>query len=152
MRWLVDTTLKIYFTPSTRTWAILKRKHGTSVTQICSTGDFNRPTEALELPTAIYGPAGADMTSYARAHFKSPEVVRRVEDPKGIPENTDGMVLDDVYLRKLTPEDTDALLDVDELRSLQARFTDIQLDKASRKSSPPTAPRRTYLCKPATRT
>jgi len=86
--------------------------------------DFNRPPLALDLPIVIYGDTDCGKTAYALAHFENPLLVRRRDDLKRMSGGCDGIVFDDMDFTTWSPEDTICLLDIDQPRSLPARFSD----------------------------
>ena len=90
--------------------------------------DFNRPPLALDLPTVIYGDTDSGKTAYALAHFESPLLVRRRDDLKRMGGGCDGIVFDDMDFKSWSPEDTICLLDVDQSRSLPARYSDAYVE------------------------
>ena len=64
-------------------------------------------------------------TAFALAHFTHPLMIRRLEDLRFKSVYTDGIVFDDCDFSSLSAEDTIALLDFDQQRSLPARYSNI---------------------------
>lgn len=58
--------------------------------------DFNQPLQDLSLPLLIYGPTSCGKTNFALAHFKSPLLVRHIDDLKKLHPDNDGIVFDDL--------------------------------------------------------
>ena len=85
----------IYYTQGPRIQGMLQQRIGAAAQIHFSLADFNRDRLNLEKPVILYGKSDSGKTAFAKAHFKSPLLVKRQDDLKKITHMTDGIIFDD---------------------------------------------------------
>jgi len=87
--------------------------------------DFNAPPIPLDQGVVhLWGPTGTGKTQYAMAHFKSPLMVRHMDQLTQFdPKKHDGIVFDDMTFNHLPPTAVIHLLDWDMPSAIHVRYT-----------------------------
>lgn len=76
----------------------------------------------------FYGPSTLGKTEYAKAHFKNPLFVKKIEQLRELEPEHDGIVFDDMSFKHMPAEERLAILERRNPTCIHARYSNIPLD------------------------
>lgn len=94
---------------------------------------FRHPPLVLDRPVLLYGPSGIGKTQFALAHFKSPLLVKEIDDLKKLTSKHDGIVFDDMSFKHWPAESVIHLLDIETSSSIHCRNTNARIPKGMKR-------------------
>lgn len=94
---------------------------------------WKRPLKTDFRTMVFQGPSGIGKTQFAKAHFKKPLLVSRMDQVKLLDETHDGIVFDDMNFCELDRTAQIHLVDWDEERHIPARYNDAIIPAETKK-------------------